>query len=360
MKLPIANDSIMALHPYQPGAPISEIARKYGIPEDKICKLASNESPYGPSRNVLDAISAIDKLQLYPDQYQLIQELARHHDVDADQIILGNGSNDILDLIARVYLDKDSEAIAYEHSFLVYKLASCATGARFVETRARDYGYDLDEMLRAVNEKTRVIWIDNPNNPTGTFIDHEKIRDFLAKVPMRVLVVLDEAYWDYLPDNLRTDTIGLTEEFPNLIITRTFSKIHGLAALRIGYAIGHTSIVEPLNRLRQPFNVNSLGIVAATASLGDTGHIGYVRERTLRSREQIVLGIEQLGLTHIPSFTNFITVCVKDSARIYELLLARGVIVRPIANYGLDNYLRITIGTEEENAILLTALKECL
>jgi len=360
-QLPEANDSIKALQPYRAGTPIAEIARTHGMPESDISKLASNENPRGPGKSALDAVAqGTSSLRLYPDTYDFVHTIAAHHNVSPEQVVVGNGSNDILDLIARTYLGLDDETIMYEHSFLIYKLVSTAAGATIIETKAKDFGYDLRALQDAISDKTRVIWIDNPNNPTGTFIHHDKLTQFLSSVPPRVLVVLDEAYWDYLPDAQRIDSVRWIDEFPNLCIVRTFSKIHGLAALRIGYLIAHPEVAETLNRLRQPFNANSLGLAAATASIRDTDHIADERDANQAAIQQLTKGLDVLNLEYIPSHTNFVTVKFKDSQSVCEALLQHGLIVRPIANYGLGDYLRITAGAEGENRRLLDALADAI
>ena len=359
--LPKINTAIASLQPYQPGKPIAEVARNLGIDEKDIRKLASNENPRGPSKHILDAISSsAQNLRIYPDAYDFTNTLANHHDVDPECIVLGNGSNDVLDLIARTFLDSSSETIIYEHSFLVYKLAARAAGAKIIETPALNYGYNLDAMVDAINDKTRVIWIDNPNNPTGTFLDYEALKNFMHKVPPSVLVVLDEAYWDYLPDNLRVDSVRWIDEFSNLIITRTFSKIHSLAALRVGYGVGHRNLIEPLNRIRQPFNVNSLGLAAATVALKDTQQIVQERETNIMLSEQLSDGLSALGIAYINSRGNFISAEFEDSDTMHQRLLEKGFIVRPISNYGLTSFLRITIGTEDDIAELLNAISDIL
>lgn len=348
-KIPIANQTIMNLDPYRPGTPIAEVARQYNIPESSISKLASNENPRGPGEAALAAISAAAQtIRLYPDTYDFLATIAAHHHVEPEQIILGNGSNDVLDIIARAFLGPQTETIIYEYSFLVYKLVSTAVGATVIETKARHFGYDLEALQQAVTEKTRVIWIDNPNNPTGTFIEHHRLKAFLSLIPQSVLVVLDEAYWDYLPDHLRTDTMRWIEEFPNLIIVRTFSKLHGLAALRIGYGIGNTSLIEPLNRIRQPFNVNSLALAGASASLQATQHLETERHENERLLDMFCHELDHRNVSYIPSRGNFVTIRCEDSAATHQQLMKKGIITRPISNYGLDEYLRVTIGTEQD------------
>ena len=358
---PQPNQAIASLQPYQPGTPIATVARQLGIDEDSIIKLASNENPRGPSQRVIESIDAATRdLRLYPDTHDITQQLAEHHQVSPENIILGNGSNDILDLIARTYLTSGDESLMYEHSFLVYKLVSHAVGATVVTTPARDYGYDLTAIQQAITDTTRVIWIDNPNNPTGTLLPPNRLKDFIARVPTNVVVVLDEAYWDYVADDLRADTVRWVDEFPNLIITRTFSKLHGLAALRIGYGIASPRIIDALQRIRQPFNVNGLAIAAATAAITDTNHVVAERQANAIAMTQVCTALDRLNISYISSHANFVTAQFADAEQMQHHLLQSGIITRPIANYGLGSHLRITIGTKEQNEQLITAIKKGL
>jgi histidinol-phosphate aminotransferase len=352
---------ILAISPYVPGKPITELAREMGIPVEKIVKLASNENPLGMSPKARVAVEkSIAGVERYPDQFELIAALAERSGLAQEQIVLGNGSNDVLDLAARVFLAPGRSAVMSQHAFAVYPLATMSAGAACVIAPAKHYGHDLAAMRAAIRPDTRVVWIANPNNPTGNFLPYPEVRAFLALVPADVAVVLDEAYNDYLPPADRVDTLGWIKEFPNLIVTRTFSKIHGLAGLRVGYAAASAEVADLMNRVRQPFNVNNLALAAALAALDDHAFLADSYDLNRRGMEQLVAGIKRLGLEHIPSHGNFITFAVHDGAAINRKLLQHGVIVRPIAGYGLPNHLRVTIGLEPENACFLEALESAL
>ncbi len=352
---------VRAISPYQPGKPISELAREMGIPVDRIVKLASNENPLGMSPKARRAVeAAISGCERYPDQFELIRAVAEHCGVAQDQVVLGNGSNDVLDLIARVFLAPGRSAVFAQHAFAVYPLATLSTGAELIATPARNYGHDLNAMRAAIRPDTRIVWIANPNNPTGNFLPYPEVRAFLDAVPKNVVVVLDEAYNEYLPPAERVDTAAWIKDFPNLVVTRTFSKIFGLAGLRVGYALASAEIAELMNRVRQPFNVNNLAIAAAIAALDDHLFVAESYELNRRGMEQLVAGLKRLGLEHIPSHGNFVTFRVGDGAGVNQKLLKQGVIVRPIGGYGLPEWLRVTIGTEPENARFLEALEKAL
>jgi histidinol-phosphate aminotransferase len=276
------------------------------------------------------------------------------------QIVLGNGSNDVLDLAARVFLAPGRSSVFSQHAFAVYPLATMSAGGECIAAPARHFGHDLDAMRAAIRPDTRVVWIANPNNPTGNFLPYAEVKSFLQTVPADVAVVLDEAYNEYLPPAERVDTVAWLKDFPNLLITRTFSKIYGLAGLRVGYAVAAAEVADLLNRVRQPFNVNNLAIAAARAALDDHLFIAESYELNRRGMEQIVGGLKRLGLEHIPSHGNFVTFAVADGAAINQKLLRQGVIVRPIGGYGLPNHLRVTIGRETENLRFLEALEKSL
>ena len=352
---------VRAISPYQPGKPITELAREMGIPVEKIVKLASNENPLGMSPKARKAVeAAINGIERYPDQFDLIAKVAERCGVAPNQVVLGNGSNDVLDLIARVFLAPGRSAIFAQHAFAVYPLATLSTGAALISTPARNYGHDLNAMLAAIRPDTRIVWIANPNNPTGNFLPYPEVRAFLETVPKDVVVVLDEAYNEYLPPAERVDTAAWIEDFPNLVVTRTFSKIFGLAGLRVGYALASAEIADLMNRVRQPFNVNNLAIAAAIAALDDHLFVAESYELNRRGMEQLVAGLKRLGLEHIPSHGNFVTFKAGDGAAVNQKLLKQGVIVRPIGGYGLPEWLRVTIGTEPENARFLEALEKAL
>ena len=352
---------VRAISPYQPGKPISELAREMGIPVEKIVKLASNENPLGMSPRARRAVeAAISGVERYPDQFELIGAVAERCGVAQNQVVLGNGSNDVLDLIARVFLAPGRSAVFAQHAFAVYPLATLSTGAELIATPAKNYGHDLAAMRAAIRPDTRIVWVANPNNPTGNFLPYPEVRTFLEALPQDVVVVLDEAYNEYLPPAERVDTAGWIRDFPNLVVTRTFSKIFGLAGLRVGYALASAEIADLMNRVRQPFNVNNLAIAAAIAALDDHLFVAESYELNRRGMEQLVAGVKRLGLEHIPSHGNFVTFRAGDGAGVNQKLLKQGVIVRPIGGYGLPEWLRVTIGTEPENARFLEALERAL
>ncbi|HLA34738.1 MAG TPA: histidinol-phosphate transaminase [Rhodocyclaceae bacterium] len=350
-----------SLSPYIPGKPISQLAREMGIPVENIVKLASNENPLGMSPRARRAIArAMEGAARYPDQFDLIAALAERHQVAAAQIVLGNGSNDVLEMAARVFLAPQRSAVFSEYAFAVYPLATQASGARGLVAPAKDYGHDPDALIAAIQDDTHLLWIANPNNPTGNFLPPEALRALLRRIPGHIAVVLDEAYNDYLAPSLRADTVRWIEEFPNLIVTRTFSKIYGLAGLRIGYAVAHADVADLMNRVRQPFNVNTLALAGALAALDDRQFLADSDELNRCGMEQLTAGFRRMELSFIPSYGNFITVAVADGGGVNTRLLREGVIVRPLAGYGLPKHLRITIGLESENRRLLDALERAI
>ncbi len=361
----LAPAHIRAIAPYQPGKPIAELAREMGLNEADIVKLASNENPLGISPRARTAIAAcLDDLALYPDGngFELKAAIAGKLGVDMAGIVLGNGSNDVLELVARALLGPGTSAVYSEHAFAVYPLATQAAGARGIVVPARDFGHDLLAMREAVGDDTRVVFIANPNNPTGTLLGAEELHAFLASLPASVAVVLDEAYGEFLDEALQAPSVAWVAEFPNLILTRTFSKAYGLAGLRVGYALAHPEVADLLNRVRQPFNVNSLALAGAAAALDDSEFIARSKAVNDAGMAQLIAGCRQLGLAWIPSYGNFICIQVgadaAATAQVFQALLRRGVIVRPVANYGLPTYLRVSIGLPEQNARFLTALAE--
>ncbi|HNJ76139.1 MAG TPA: histidinol-phosphate transaminase [Azospira sp.] len=352
---------VRAISPYLPGKPITELAREMGIPVEKIVKLASNENPLGMSPKAKAAMEkAAGTLERYPDDFDLKKALANHTGLEMNRIVLGNGSNDVLDLIARVFLAAGRSAVFSQHAFAVYPLATLSAGAELIVVPAKDFGHDLDAMQAAIRPDTRIVWVANPNNPTGNFLPYPQLKAFLHKVPSDVVVVLDEAYNEYLPPSDRVDTVAWLAEFPNLVITRTFSKIYGLAGLRIGYALASAEIADLMNRVRQPFNCNNLALAAAVAALDDHEFVARSYELNRAGMAQILAGLKRLGLAHIPAHGNFVTFKVADAAGVNQRLLKQGVIVRPIGGYGLPDWLRVTIGTEPENTRFLEALEEAL
>ena len=365
-----APDYIRAIAPYQPGKPISELAREMGLDEAKIVKLASNENPLGLSPRARAAIeAAVPELGRYPDGngFELKTALAARYRVPIERIVLGNGSNDLLEMAAIAFLAPGRSAVYSQHAFAVYPLATQARGARgIVVPAAKGYGHDLDAMRGAIAADTRVVFIANPNNPTGTLLSGEQLEAFLRQIPAGVIVVVDEAYSEYLPAAARYDSLGWLARYPNLIITRTFSKAYGLAGLRVGFALCDARVADLLNRVRQPFNVNNLALVAATAALGDEAFVHRSHELNLAGMRQLTDGFKRLGLAWIPSVGNFVSVAIPRAGsearagKVYEKLLRLGVIVRPVVGYGLPDHLRVTVGLPEENERFLAALAAAL
>lgn len=352
------NPRIAALNPYKPGKPVDEVARELGI--NDIVKLASNENPRGPGEKVQQAIADASKeLSRYPDGggFALKARLAEKLGLDPTQLTLGNGSNDVLDLIARVVLVPGAQAIIAEHSFVVYRLAVTCCGGDLVTVPAKHYGADLPAMLEAVTEQTRLIFIANPNNPTGTRTPDRELLPFLEALPDHVWVVLDEAYLEYVEDGDHPNGASLLQRFPNLIVTRTFSKVYGLAAVRFGYAASSAEFADLLNRARQPFNVNALAMAASLAALEDDD---YVNESVALNRAgmiQMTEGLTALGYEYIPSAGNFVAFdCGESGDALFQRMLQEGVIVRAIAEYGLPNHVRVSIGLAAENERFLSVL----
>jgi len=358
----LATPGVQKLSPYQPGKPIEELERELGITD--IIKLASNENPLGCSPRVLTAIdSGLSELALYPDGngFILKQALSDFYHRPLAEITLGNGSNDILELVGRAFLQPGDEAIYAQHSFAVYPLVVQAVGATGITVPARNWGHDLAAMAKAVTAKTRVIFIANPNNPTGTWVEKDELDAFFKAVPEQVLVVLDEAYGEYVEASDFPDGMDYLSPYPNVIVSRTFSKAYGLAGLRVGYAFAHPDITNVLNRVRQPFNVNALALRAAVAALNDQDFVARSRALNRAGMLQITEGVQSLGLSVIPSCGNFLCVHLQRAGLpVYEALLRQGVIVRPVTNYGMPEYIRVTIGAPAENERFLAALKAVL
>jgi histidinol-phosphate aminotransferase len=350
---------VKAIAPYQPGKPIADLARELGLDEAGIVKLASNENPLGVNESALIAMTrALADVTRYPDGngFEVKAAIAARFAVQPGQIVLGNGSNDVLELAARALLTADSSAVYAQHAFAVYPLVTLATGARGIEVPAREFGHDLDAMLAAIAPDTRIVFVANPNNPTGTFIDGARLERFIAAVPDDVLVVLDEAYTDYLPRELRYDSIAWLARYPNLLVSRTLAKAYGLAGLRVGFGLAAAPVIDLMNRVRQPFNVNSVAQAGAVAVLNDPAFLERSFEVNLAGMRQLTEGLAALGLDWIPSFANFVTFRVGPAGEVFQRLLRQGVIVRPIGSYGLPEYLRVSVGTREENQRFLQAL----
>ncbi len=360
-------DYVRAIAPYQGGKPISEVAREFGLDESRIVKLASNENPLGIPESAKQAMSAaMADLARYPDSngFDLKAAISAKFGVPAEWITLGNGSNDILELAARSLVLVGQSVVYSQYSFAVYPLATQAIGARAIVVPAKDFGHDLMAMRAAIADDTRLIFLANPNNPTGTFIDGEQIAAFIRSVPSHVVIVLDEAYTEYLSPAQRYDAFGWVAQHPNLIVSRSFSKAYGLAGLRMGFGIAQPGLTDLMNRLRQPFNVNSLAQAAAIAALKDEAFLEKSAEVNAQGYQQLTAAFDQMGIRYVPSVGNFVLFRAGDDdnagAKVNLALLRQGVIVRPVANYGLPQWLRVSIGLPEENAAFITALTSVL
>ncbi|WP_330217106.1 histidinol-phosphate transaminase [Endozoicomonas montiporae] len=350
------------MSPYLPGKPIEELAREQGLDEADIVKLASNENPLGPAPSSLASIKRqLSDIARYPDGnlFNLRQALSQKLQVLPEQITFGNGSNDVLVLLAQSWLKPGVSAVFSEYAFVVYPIAVKAAGAESIVVPARNWGHDLEAMADAVREDTRMIFLANPNNPTGTAFSRDELVCFLDKVRNDIIVVLDEAYFEYVQDEKHPDGIALLNQYPNLVVTRTFSKAYGLAGSRVGYSVSSKNIASVLNKLRQPFNVNNLGEAAAVAVLEDEDYLARSRSLNSEGLEKVATGLQDQGFAYIPSKGNFITFDTGgDAMVVYQKLLEKGVIVRPVANYGMLRHLRVSIGLPEENDRFLQALAE--
>lgn len=358
----LANIAISSLTPYQPGKPIEEVERELGI--TSAIKLASNENPLGASPMAMEAAQdALAKAHIYPDGgcFELKNALAQFLKVETNQLTIGNGSENILELIVKAYLSRDDSAVISQYAFLTIPLLIKSYGANIIRVPAINYGHDIPAMIAAVDKKTRILFVVNPNNPTGTYTNKADLLLLLNSVPSHVLVVLDEAYQEYIDRHDYPNTLELLDQFPNLVITRTFSKAYGLAALRLGFSISSPKIADILNRARLPFNVNSVAAQAAKAALLDTKHIEESIALNVIGMRRLEQALTEMGIEYIPSLGNFITINVKkDAADIYQKFLHQGVIVRPLGAYDLPTHIRVTIGTAEQNNRFLTALREIL
>lgn len=357
----LATAGVRQITPYQPGRPAEEVAAEFGIGNP--IKLASNENPLGASPLAVNALRHQNNLARYPDGNgtALKAKLAQRHGVDSSCITLGNGSNDILEFVARAFVNLGDEVIFSEHAFAVYPLATLAVGGAPVVTPALDWGYDLDAILAAVTDRTRVIFIANPNNPTGTWVGREALKKFLDALPDHIVTVIDEAYAEYVEQPDYPDCTQWIADYDKLLVTRTFSKIYGLAGLRVGYGVSTPELADFLNRVRQPFNVNSMGLAAAAAALDDVSHIHASRSANWEGMAFIEDACHQRGLGYIPSVGNFIAINFGHPAEdLFQSMMERGVIVRPLANYGMPDHLRVTIGSAGENARFLHVLDEAI
>ena len=355
-----AYDSILELAPYQTGKPVEELTREYGVSD--VVKLASNENPIGCSPHVTLAITEqLGQLARYPDGngYYLKQALADFNDVSIDCLTLGNGSNDLLDILARSFVGTNDAIVYSQYAFVVYSMLAKMQGATGIEVPAQRFGHNLEAMRQAVedNPNTKIVFIANPNNPTGTLLTQEALREFVSNVPSKVLVVIDEAYIEYSPES---NNRALIDEFDNVILVRTLSKAYGLAGLRVGYALSSPYVADLLNRIRQPFNVSSVALAAATAALKDQAYIDEVRKLNDGQKRWLSKQFDALGLGFVPSAGNFIMVDVGDGSKVYQQLLEQGIIVRPLTGYGLPEWLRITVGLPEENTLLIDTLRTVL
>jgi len=358
----LANPGVRRLRPYEPGKPIEELQREYGVRD--IIKLASNENPLGPSPSVAQVIrDQIKNLSRYPDGngFALKTLLANRLALEPKQVTLGNGSNDVLELIARAFVNTGEEVMFSQHAFAVYPIVTQAVGGNAIVVPAKNWGHDLDAMAQSVTERTRVIFVANPNNPTGTWIQRQALEVFLNTIPENIIVVVDEAYYEYVQEPDYPDSTKWLSRFPNLVVTRTFSKVYGLAGLRLGYGLSSPGVADILNRVRQPFNVNSLALAAGEAALQDDAYVKKSVKLNCEGMEQLAGAFQEMGLPYIPSAGNFIAVDTGQPAgKFYEALLRLGVIVRPVANYEMPNHLRITIGLPEENRRFIDSFKQVL
>lgn len=367
MPIQFGPDYVRAIAPYQSGKPIAEVAREFGLDEAKIVKLASNENPLGMPESAKQAMQkAFAELGRYPDAngFELKQAITAKYDVSQDWITLGNGSNDILEIAAHAFVEPGQSVVYAQYSFAVYALATQAVGARAIVVPAARFGHDLAAMANAITADTKLVFIANPNNPTGTFIPAAEIEAFLQRVPAHIVVVLDEAYNEYLAPELQYDSIAWVRRYPNLLVSRTLSKAYGLAGLRIGFGIAQPELTDMLNRIRQPFNVNSLAQAAAVAALNDSAFLQKSAQLNADGYRLLTEAFDAMGLEYVPSFGNFVLVRVGDDdgagARVNLALLKQGVIVRPVSSYGLPQWLRISIGLPQENAAFIDALKNVL
>ncbi|EGL82869.1 Histidinol-phosphate aminotransferase [Caldalkalibacillus thermarum TA2.A1] len=349
---------ITGLAPYNPGKPIEEVKREFNL--TRVIKLASNENPFGPSPKVKQAIAeACHNLAQYPDgaAFELRRALAEFYQVHPDQLLFGNGSDEIVQIICRTFLTPDSNAVMAEPTFPRYKANVIIEGAQAVEVPLQNGVHNLEAMAEAVNQQTRLVWICNPNNPTGTYVNEEALTSFLRRVPQDVLVVVDEAYYEYVTEDDYPDTVAMLKQYPNIIILRTFSKIYGLAALRIGYAIARQEVIDLLNRVREPFNTSRVAQQAALAALSDQDYVAHCYEQNKQGKEYYYRHFQSLNLACYPTEANFIMVDLGRPAHpVFEAMLRQGVIVRSGKMLGMPTCLRITIGSQEQNETIIQLL----
>ncbi len=357
----IANPHLRGLKVYQPGKPIEETARELGCDPAEIIKLASNENPLGPSPKAIASMrAALETAQLYPDggAFYLRNALAQKLKIGAENLILGNGSNEIIELLAHAFLKPGDAILTSEHAFIAYKIIARVFGAETVEAQSKNFGHDLEAMLAEIDDKTEIIFIANPNNPTGTLLDQKTLTDFLDRVPSPLIVVLDEAYYEFVDDP--PDTLRYVREGRNVVVLRTFSKIHGLASLRVGYGIARPELIEVMQKTRQPFNVSGVAQAGALAALGDEAHVRETRRVVDEGRAFFEKELRALELEFVPSAGNFLLVNVGDGQKIFRALLHHKVIVRAMSGYELPQWVRITTGTMEQNKKCIAALREVI
>ena len=357
------NPSVKGLPVYQPGRPIEEVARELGLDPSEVIKVASNENPLGPSPLAIEAMQvAVKQSHLYPDgnAFYLKNKLAEKLGVESSNLILGNGSNEIIEFVSHILLKPGDNIVVSQYCFAIYPLVAMMMGAEVSSVPSVAYGHDLSAMLKAITPSTRIVWVANPNNPTGTLASSGDVRVLVDKVPSDVLLVMDEAYYEFLDEPIDLLPLVKSGEMPNLLLMRTFSKIYGLAGLRIGYGIGHPNFISAMEKIRQPFNINSVAQAGAIAALDDAAHLNATRKSNaegLRFFESVCV---ELGVEFVPSSANFILIKVADGQGVFESLQERGVIARPMGGYGLPEWIRLSIGTEDENLRSVSALKSAL
>jgi len=356
----IVPEYIRNLKPYEPGKPLAEIERELGI--KRSVKMASNENPLGPSSKAIKALEKTAKCaNVYPDGgcFYLREKLAKKLGVRPGELVFGNGSNEIIELLLRCFVKPGDNIVVSQHSFLMYKITAEGMGAKIREAPAKNLGHDLEAMAGMINDETRLVFIANPNNPTGSYVDKRQLTKFLSAVP-KIPIAVDEAYFEYVEARDYPDTPALRKRFSNLVTLRTFSKAYGLAGLRVGYGIGNSDLIDYLNRVRQPFNVNSSAQAAALAALTDADHIKKSLTLNRIGKKQIFESLAEMGIDFLPTEGNFILLKVGRGRKVFEDLLLRGVVVRPMDVYGLPEYIRVTIGKKEDNRKFLTELTALL
>ncbi len=357
----LANPQLRDLTVYEPGKPIEETARELGIDPTEIVKLASNENPLGPSPKAVRAMrAAMSNAHLYPDGsgFYLCRAIAAKLGLKPENVILGNGSNEIIEFLGHAFLNPGDDMITCQYAFIVYKLLATAFSVRTIETPSPDYQQNLDAALEAITPKTRLIFIPNPNNPTGTLVSQPAIAHFMSRVPARIIVVFDEAYFEFLDDP--PDTLRFVRDGRNVVVLRTFSKIHGLAGLRIGYAMASPEMIQVLHKTRQPFNVNSIAHAGALAALNDEAHLRKTKRVVDEGRAYLQEKFTELRIPFVPAVANFLMVNVGDGCAVFEKLLRRKMIVRPLKGYGLPEWIRVSVGSMDENRKLIATLREVL